>query len=72
MIDPPPRTLLVPWRPALVLPGAGGIQPAHQANEADPQQPASSDESQDIYAVQRRYTRLAQIIQELHHSRQRQ
>ena len=34
---PPPRTLLVPWWPALVLPGVGETQPAHQANEADPQ-----------------------------------
>jgi hypothetical protein len=55
---PPSRTLLVPWRPALVLPGAGEIQPAHQENEADPQQPAGSEESKDINAVQRLYTRL--------------
>src|ERR1017187_8447581 len=69
---PPPRTLLVPWRLALVLLGAGEVQPAHQANEADPQQHARSDESQDISAVQRLYTRLAQIIQELYRSHQRQ
>jgi hypothetical protein len=71
---PPPATLskLVPWRPALVLPGAGEVQPAHQANEADPQQPAGSEESKDINAVQRLYTRLAQIILELHRSQQHQ
>ena len=69
---PPPRTLLVPWWPALVLPGVGETQHAHQANEADPQTYAGSDESQDIGAVQRLYTRLVQIIQEHHRSQQRQ
>ncbi len=72
---PSPRTLLVPWRTDLVLPEAGEtpkLQPAHQANEADPQQYAGSDESPDIGAVQRLYTRLAQIIQEHHRSPQRQ
>ena len=72
---PPPRTLLVPWRPALVRPGTGEtpkLQPAHQANEADPQTYAGSNESPDIGAVQRLYTRLAQIIQEHHRSQQRQ
>jgi hypothetical protein len=47
----------------LVLPGVGETQHAHQANEADPQTHAGSDESQDIGAVQRLYTRLVQIIQ---------
>src|ERR1022692_711414 len=61
---PPPRTLLVPKVPKL--------QPAHQANEADPQTYAGSDESPDIGAVQRLYPRLAQIIQEHHRSQQRQ
>ena len=37
-----------------------------KGNEADPEQPAGSDESQDIGAVQRLYTRLAQIIREEH------
>ena len=69
---PPPRTLLIPWRAALVLPGVGEIQHAHQTKEADPQQPAGSDESKDINGVQRLYTRLAQIIQEHHRSQQRQ
>jgi hypothetical protein len=60
----PPHTLLVPKLQSFSLP----IRPTKPI----PKTYAGSDESRDIGAVQRLYTRLAQIIQEHHRSQQRQ